>query len=1420
MSLGAAVPTTLYRNIPAPALDYVGGSMLGTSVATNGSINVVGAPKDQTPRTESGVVKIFDAATGALLQVWQNPSPDDGDHFGAAVAISGNLVVVGAPLDGSTEYRAGRAYVFDLNSATPTVPVLTLENPAPAMSRGYAKFGGSVAISGNRVLIGAPEDRQVELGSGKAYLFDLLAANPALPAITFENPTPNNGDAFGTAVAVSGTRVIIGAPFDDNGGQNCGAAYYYNVANASPEVPVRRLECMENFDFGQFGGSASIDGHTAVVGLPNGAQAHVFNLDSGSPFATVILPDPVGGNNGKFSTAVSISGQRVLVGAPTADVAGNIAGVVYAYDLQAADPTVPFASIPNPGANFSGSFGFAAVLSGNKAIIGDPEAFLPDGTIGVGEAGVAYVYDVAPHAPAAPPVTLDTPAVMVKDPTPVSSQNFGVVAISGTRVVVGDLSGALAPEYSGRAYVYDTASEHSDIPVVVLENPTPEKSDGFGVAVAMRGSIVAVGAPNDKANGVQTGSVYVYDVAGENPAVPMLTLHNPSGFEAAGFGESIAISGSRIVVGTPGNSDGANHGSVYIYDLTAAAPATPVVTLRTPAVGGSMFGRSVAIDGARVIAGMPYATQGGTVGAGCAFAYDLASATPTTPLLLTNPAPKQDGRLGSAVAVSGNRVVVGELSFDFADSGHAYVYALAGANPGTAVTALSHPNPGVNSHFGAELALSGSRLLAGCSGGGVQEAYFFDLDAADPTVPIGTLANPNADSGDGFGVSIALDRGLAVAACPHGNGYHFGRSSVLVFSAAPGTPPSMALTGAAPLTFEASLIYWDPGASALDRHNQPLTPNITANTVLAHVPGTYEVTWTATDAENVSGSITRTVQVVDTTAPVVSPPANVAQLNNDGLGAIVHYPAATATDVVGVASISYSQESDTKFPIGVTTVTVSAQDAAGNVGTATFTVSVLPGGLDKKAPSVAIWNPTAHAVGADFALNGVVKDDVVLKSFTVKLNGVPIALDAPLAFFAKMEVPWSVSHVRPENGPNLIEVEAIDLAGHTVRARKTVTFTNQRPALSGVFRALLRPSSGATNDQVGVVTVSVTKTGSFTGKFTMHGKNVRFSGLLDNDGHAHFKPNGQESLPIPGASRQAAPAGYLAFAVVDSTGLHASFSTEPGGTALTEGGSQPSRFNANAAVALGLLNTPGAHPTKGVFNLAFQRAVVFPGGVDYPYGYSCASILLTKTGHVVLAGNLADGTKFSTFAELRSDRSVSIFVPLYHGEGSIGGELSFIGSADTDVSGSDWLWFRPAHPGSLTFSSGWAPLTLEAFGTAYVQPAAIDYGQMFTEPVRANTIITLSYGGLPVSIYKYVRVDPITAAVRKITPASDGAYSFQLTPGTGIYSGTFLHPNGSIAKYRGVLLTKGIYQGGFGYFLQSLPPGLTQGGAATFRSAF
>lgn len=102
LTANGQVPDTLLHSIPGPTGGLQGGAALGSSVAVDESsgLSVAGAPNDDTGGQDSGVVKVFDTATGALLHLIPNPgsSPVSSDNFGESVAISDTKIIVARPM--------------------------------------------------------------------------------------------------------------------------------------------------------------------------------------------------------------------------------------------------------------------------------------------------------------------------------------------------------------------------------------------------------------------------------------------------------------------------------------------------------------------------------------------------------------------------------------------------------------------------------------------------------------------------------------------------------------------------------------------------------------------------------------------------------------------------------------------------------------------------------------------------------------------------------------------------------------------------------------------------------------------------------------------------------------------------------------------------------------------------------------------------------------------------------------------------------------------------------------------------------------------------------------------------------------------------------------------------------------------------
>ncbi|TNE27893.1 MAG: HYR domain-containing protein [Bacteroidetes bacterium] len=124
--------------------------------------------------------------------------------------------------------------------------------------------------------------------------------------------------------------------------------------------------------------------------------------------------------------------------------------------------------------------------------------------------------------------------------------------------------------------------------------------------------------------------------------------------------------------------------------------------------------------------------------------------------------------------------------------------------------------------------------------------------------------------------------------------------------------------------------------------------------------GTTTVTYTATDAAGNTRTRSFVVTVTDIVAPVIANvPANITVgSSTTSCGNVVNYPAATATDNCSSASLAYSHPSGTTFPVGTTTVTITATDGANNTSTATFNVTV----VDDVKP-VPTFVPASDTVG-------------------------------------------------------------------------------------------------------------------------------------------------------------------------------------------------------------------------------------------------------------------------------------------------------------------------------------------------------------------------------------------------------------------------------------------------------------------------
>ncbi len=174
----------------------------GCSVAVSGDTAIVGARYDSLQNDRFGAAYVFDLTSGARLARLRSPNPQYDAQFGWSVAIDGELAVVAAPREYTGDDRLGAAYIFDLRAGT------VLHRLVGTDTASGDGFGSSVAIENGLVLVGASAHRVGQF-RGAAYLFD-AATGRQLAKLGATTPAING--SFGAAIDIDEGRAVIGDP--------------------------------------------------------------------------------------------------------------------------------------------------------------------------------------------------------------------------------------------------------------------------------------------------------------------------------------------------------------------------------------------------------------------------------------------------------------------------------------------------------------------------------------------------------------------------------------------------------------------------------------------------------------------------------------------------------------------------------------------------------------------------------------------------------------------------------------------------------------------------------------------------------------------------------------------------------------------------------------------------------------------------------------------------------------------------------------------------------------------------------------------------------------------------------------------------------------------------------------------------------
>ncbi len=432
------------------------------------------------------------------------------------------------------------------------------------------------------------------------------------------------------------------------------------------------------------GESVVLLGSTALVGAPGAGDdvatgaAYVFSRvgSSWTLDATLLAADGVSGD--RFGTAVALSGDTAVIGAPEHDDQGSNAGAAYVF-VRSGTTWTEQQKLRAGDGQAGATFGRAVAVSGDTVLVGSPVA------------RAAYAWK-----------RTGTTWTEQQKLSPIPSENgFGsAVAISGDEALVGSLENRVrAYSRTGTTWTNYQALSPQDA----------SSGDEFGLAIAMDASGVAlIGSSRDDDLGTDSGSVYAFVRSGTTWAEQWKMLA-ADGVANDRFGYSLALSGTTALIGASAGTFGNGYGTGFAYVFVRAGTTWVQETKLPRGTAGYSFGTGVGLDGDDAFVGVTLQnhvrsySRSGTTWSGPTSQYASRSAS--------------DDYFGYAASLSGNTLVVG-LPGDDDDPpgceacGSAQVFVRAA---GTWVRQQVLPSPGVNTNdgFGTYVSVSGDTLVVG-----------------------------------------------------------------------------------------------------------------------------------------------------------------------------------------------------------------------------------------------------------------------------------------------------------------------------------------------------------------------------------------------------------------------------------------------------------------------------------------------------------------------------------------------------------------------------------------------------------------------------------------------------------------------------------------------------------------------------------
>ncbi|MBX3389485.1 MAG: hypothetical protein KF691_08525 [Phycisphaeraceae bacterium] len=628
----------------------------GDAVAIDGDTIVVAASGADAGGTDRGSVYAFVRSGNvwsqqAILPAMTGAANGDKAGENGALSINGDTVAVGAP---SKTSNAGAVALYSRQIATWTNTTVLASPDAGTDTAG--KFGSSVSVKGDVLAAGAINSSKTVATGGGAYIYRRTSGTwgASSSGVLVVPSGLATGDSFGSSIILSGNTLLVGS---QGRSTNTGAAYSFRFQDGawSQEALILAPDAAVG-DF--FGFSVSMDGNIAAIGaqaddfsgLTDAGSAWVFSRENnkwlnGPNYASSTAM--VAGDS--FGFAAAIDGNYAIIGAYTDTVTAVGQGSASIFTRGGTNWTFQ-QMITATGGTTNDNFGRSVSISGSTALVGAPS--VDNG--GAIDQGAVYFFNRSG-------ATWTQTGGTIRASDGSATDYFGTsVGISGDYAVVGayaDDTGLFINH--GSAYVFERNANGVWQQIARLEASDKASNDLFGYASAISGNLIVVGAHNKSS----VGSAYIFakDDVGTFKQVAKLSPNDPSA--GALFGVSVATDGEIVVVGAQGKP------AAYVYAKQSNNTWTQVSKLTAPDGNTTDgFGVSVSASNRQIAVATVTDRRGAVNGAGSAYLFTSSTGLATGPYVTqyrVNPistvTAAGDG-VGYSVGISGGTIVGGSFT--------------------------------------------------------------------------------------------------------------------------------------------------------------------------------------------------------------------------------------------------------------------------------------------------------------------------------------------------------------------------------------------------------------------------------------------------------------------------------------------------------------------------------------------------------------------------------------------------------------------------------------------------------------------------------------------------------------------------------------------------------------------------------------